>query len=153
MYSRQQASQLREAFWTTFGQYMAPLPSAEGRRINWINYKTGEPHISFRMDADNREASIAIVLSHPDAGIRQLYFEQFAELKHLLHGALQEEWLWEQQAYDPGGKELSRIGRSLEGISVFNREDWPALISFFKPRIMALDEFWSSAKYAFEALR
>lgn len=132
---------------------MAPLPSAEGLRINWINYKTGEQHISFRMDADNHQATVAIVLSHPDAGIRQLYFEQFAELKRLLHEALQEEWEWEPQAAGPGGKDISRIGCRLGKVNIFNREDWPALISFFKPRIMALDEFWSSAKYAFEALR
>ncbi|RYZ23162.1 MAG: DUF4268 domain-containing protein, partial [Chitinophagaceae bacterium] len=36
---------------------------------------------------------------------------------------------------------------------IFRREDWPELISFFKPRIVALDAFWSEAKYFFEALR
>jgi hypothetical protein len=30
------------------------------------------------------------------------------------------------------------------------RDDWPAIISFLKPRIIALDAFWSQAKYGFE---
>ncbi|MFA6248901.1 MAG: DUF4268 domain-containing protein, partial [Mucilaginibacter sp.] len=49
MYSKDQASQLKQAFWTAFGQYMGPVLSAEGLRTNWINYKTGVKHIYFRM--------------------------------------------------------------------------------------------------------
>lgn len=153
MYTRQEASRLRESFWATFGQYMAPLPSAEGTKINWINYKTGEPQIAFRMEAGSSHAFIGIVLSHPDPGIRHLYFEQFLQLKHLLRDALQEEWTWEQEHAGAHGKPESGIYTELPSVSVFRQDDWPALISFFKPRIMALDAFWSTAKYAFEALR
>ena len=84
MYSRQEASQLRKEFWTAFGQYMQPILSAEGEKVNWINYKTGEKHIYFRMQVDNKKAFIGIELSHPDAGVQQLYFEQFLELKRFL---------------------------------------------------------------------
>jgi hypothetical protein len=35
-------------------------------------------------------------------------------------------------------------------VSILQKNDWPALISFFKTRIIALDEFWSSVKYDFE---
>jgi hypothetical protein len=28
--------------------------------------------------------------------------------------------------------------------------DWPAIISFLKPRIIALDEFWENVKPGFE---
>jgi len=40
MFKRQEASRLREEFWTTFGRYMRPVLSTEGIKINWINYKT-----------------------------------------------------------------------------------------------------------------
>jgi len=77
MYTKAEASQLRQAFWTTFGQYMQPVPSAEGGPVNWVNYKTGIKHLYFRMQADNRQATIAIELTMSDAGIRELFFEQF----------------------------------------------------------------------------
>jgi hypothetical protein len=153
MYSRQEASQLRQEFWTAFGQYMQPVQSAEGLKVNWINYKTGEKGIVFRMQAGPRQAMISIDITHSDEGIRQLYYEQLLELKKPLEAALGEEWQWSPEAYDEYGKPLSRISKTLDEVSIFRREDWPALISFFKPRIMALDEFWSSAKYAFESLR
>lgn len=153
MYTRQEASRLRQEFWTTFGQYMLPIPSAEGEKGTWLNYKTGEKNIYFRMHADNKKARIAIEITHSDPGIQHLYFEQFVELKRILHSILGEEWIWSLHTLDEYGKTISRIYMELPGVSVFKKEDWPQLISFFKPRIIALDEFWSSVKYGFEALR
>ncbi|QJD98053.1 DUF4268 domain-containing protein [Mucilaginibacter robiniae] len=153
MYSKEQSSQIKQTFWTTFGQYIAPQPSAEGLRINWINYKTCIKYVNFRMQVENRSASIGIEISHPDTGIQELFFEQFQELKLVLHDALQEEWTWNLHSTGEYGKTISRIYKELSGVSIFNRDDWPKLISFFKPRIVALDEFWSDAKYSFDALK
>lgn len=152
MYSKEQASALRQAFWTTFGQYISPQPSADGLKINWINYKTGIKYINFRMTAENNYAEIAIELSHPDIELQELYFDQFKELKLVFEDTLQEEWDWILHT-QLQGKTVSRMVKRLDKASVFNRNDWPALISFFKPRIIALDEFWSLAKYSFEALQ
>ena len=153
MYSKDEASQLKQTFWTTFGQYISPQLSAEGLRVNWVNYKTGIKYVYFRMVAGKKSASIAIEIAHPDAGIQELFFEQFLELKNILHSALNEEWEWQLHHMDEEGKTTSRIIRQLYSVSIFNKNDWPSLISFFKPRIIALDEFWSDAKYAFDALK
>lgn len=153
MYSRQEASRLTGEFWAAFGQYMNPVLSAEGTKINWINYKTGEKNIAFRMGADNKKSIIAIEISHKDPEIQQIIFEQFEQFKSLLVNETKEEWTWQLHANDENGKTISRIFRQKEGISIFKREDWPELISFFKPRIVALDEFWSNVRYAFERLR
>ena len=150
MYSKEQASQLKQAFWTAFGQYIGPVLSAEGLRTNWINYKTGVKHIFFRMQADNKTASIAIEIAHPDKELQQLFFEQFESYKIMLHSTLDEDWQWQLHTTDEYGKTISRIYTELTPVSIFQKEDWPKLISFFKPRIIALDEFWSDAKAAFE---
>jgi len=152
MYTREQTSQLRQAFWTTFGQYIAPHLSAEGLRANWLNYKTGVKHVNFRMQADKKSASIAIELTHPDIELQELFFEQFLELRNVLHNCLGEEWEWLMHTTDEEGRTISKIYKEIASVNIFNREDWPALISFFKPRIILLDEFWSDARYTFEAL-
>lgn len=144
---------MKKEFWTALGQYMAPALSAEGEKRTWLNYKTGEKHIRFRMEADNKKATVAIELTHTDEGIRQLYFEQFLQFKKLLEEAAGEEWIWRLQCVDEWGKAVSLIYTEMENVSIFKKEDWPGLISFFKPRMMALDEFWSRVKYGFEALR
>lgn len=153
MYTKQEAAQIRHEFWTIFGQYMAPQPSSEGQRINWINYKTGVPGISFKMDADSKTATIAIALTHPDKDIRELQYEQFEQLRTMLHNTLGEEWHWQESAHDDYGKEYSRIYSKEDGVNIMNRDNWPAIISFLKPRLIALDEFWENARYAFDELR
>lgn len=152
MYSKAEASRLRQAFWTTFGQYMAPVLSAEGVPVSWVNYKTGMKGVQVKLHADVRRASIAIELSQSDAAVRELFFEQFLALRPLLHETLGEAWHWEPLATNEHGQPLSRIYQELAPANLFDRNDWPALISFFKPRLIALDEFWSGAQYAFEGL-
>ncbi len=153
MYTREQASRARQAFWTAFGQYMAPHPGSDGLKVNWANYKTGFRGLYFRMQADNRLAFIGIVMAQKDPDLRALFYEQFEELKPALHSCLNEEWTWEPEASDEHGQPQSRIYTTLPNVNIFRQDDWPRLISFFKPRIFALDEFWSMGKFHFEPLR
>lgn len=153
MYSKKETIELKQAFWTALGQYMQPVLSADGEHINWINYKTGEKDIYFRMNADNKSATIGIELTHKDIYVQSLIFDQFDEVKKLLHQTLNEEWQWLRHVHDENEKTISTIKTTLENVSVLNKQDWPQMISFFKPRIIALDEFWSQAKYIFEEMR
>lgn len=149
MYSKDEVTKLKQEFWTAFGQYMALELSSEGEKINWINYKTGIKHLHFKMEADGKFAGIAIEMGHPDIAIQELMFEQFTQFKKLMHSQFEEEWDWELHTADNYGKITSKIGKRITGVSIFRKEDWPTLISFLKPRLMALDEFWNDAKYSF----
>lgn len=153
MYTREEAKKLKEEFWTTFGQYMRFVPSADAEKINWVNYKTGIKHLFFRMDADKKKATIMVELTTPDEGIRRLMYAQFEELQTVLSSTLGEQWDWNLEHYDEYGRAASRISCTLDHVNIFNREHWPQLISFFKPRIIALDEFWSVAKYSFDIFK
>ena len=153
MYSKEQAAEIKKAFWTTYGRYMSPIPSSEGMQQNWINYHTGIKHLFFKTQAENKKAYTGIRLTHPDAGMRSLLYEQFMQLIPLLHHALQEDWIWEEQAAEIFGKAYTHIYIERENLSIFKKEDWPELISFFKPRIIALDTFWNEVKDSFEIFK
>jgi hypothetical protein len=150
MYTRQEASLIRKKFWTSFGQYMRPLPGAGGEPINWLNYKTGIRHLYFRMDADNTKAAVAIELKHPDPIIQQQYFEQLQQVRSILEATTNERWSWKANQTDEDGNVVSRISIDLPGVNIFNENDWPAIISFLKPRMLALDQFWEQVKNMFE---
>lgn len=154
LYSREEAKKLKEQFWTNFGQYLSLTPNEDGDKINWVNYKTGVKHLYFRMETEGKTARIFIEISHPDAGMRELMYEQLLTYRQMLHGALDEEWEWDAYYEDSEGKQTARVSKSLtEKTSVFDPNDWPTLISFFKPRLLSLDSFWSSAKYGFEIFK
>lgn len=146
MYTREETSRLKQSFWTNFGQYMKPVPPASGEKVNWSNYKTGIPNIAFRMEAEKGYASVAIELTHGVAAIREQQFNQFMQLKSLL----QEEWIWNKQVSDQDGRTISRIHARIDGVSVMNSADWPAIISFLKQHMIALDHFWNEVKFGFE---
>jgi hypothetical protein len=153
MYSRAEASLIKQSFYTALGQYMAPVLSSEGIKINWINYKTGYKHVYFRIDTDKKKASISIELTHPDPISRLLFYERLQELKFIFNEKAKEEWIWETETTDDSGKPISRVNSVIENASVFNKNDWPKLIAFFKKRLILLDEFWNEVKDAFEDLR
>ena len=150
MFSRQEASILKQQFWTSFGQYMSPVPSAEGLKTNWVNYKTGVKDLHFKMLAGSTAATISIVMAHAATGRQRIVFNQFIQVQHLLQHALQEEWQWALHVPDENNKTVSCIYTSLTGVNIFKKEDWPAIISFFKPRIIALDIFWNEVKVGFD---
>lgn len=150
MYSRAELSKIRTDFWIAFGQYMKPVPNAQGRKINWPNYKTGIKDIYLRMRAERGFASIGIELGHSDPELQELFFDQFKELKNLLKGSLGEEWDWKLHERNEFGQPVTKIEKILPGVNVLEQEDWPKIISFLKPRIIALDEFWDNVKPGFE---
>lgn len=105
------------------------------------------------MDADNGKVAVSIDITHSDTGIQELYFQQFEQLKPVFVNIAGDHWTWRVHTRDNTGKVISKIFCEVCGVSVFNRADWPALICFFKPAIIALDEFWRAARYGFESLR
>lgn len=150
MYTKQEASRLRQKFWTQFGQYMRPVPGADGKSANWLNYKTGLKHLYFRMDADSTQASIAIELHHTDPLQQQYYFQKFRELETIFHQTVGNDWYWLPHTLDEDGKNVTRIISELKDVTIFNSADWPAIISFLKLRILALDKFWNLVKEGFQ---
>lgn len=150
MYSRAETSKIRTDFWIAFGQYMKPVPNAQGRRINWPNYRTGIKDIYFRMRAERDFASIGIELGHADEEMQELFFDQFLQLKKLLLASVGEEWTWKLHTKNEMGQTVSKIELVLPGVNVMERDDWPKIIGFLKPRIIALDEFWDNVKPGFE---
>ncbi len=152
MYSKHEVSLKTKLFWTTLGKYMSPIGSAEGEKISWINYKTEIKNISFKMMVENKIATVSITLHHQNINERQLFFKNFEMVKTLLHDAAGDDWIWQLNYVNNSGETCGRIYKQLQNVSILNKDDWPALISFFKHNMIALDRFWSDAKYLFQTV-
>ncbi len=150
MYTREQSSYIKQQFWTRFGKYMAPIPSALGEKINWINYKTGIRHLNFRMDATDEFAYIGIEINHKDPIRAVALYKQFGILAPSLEETLAEKWQWQAECSQEHNQLLCSISISHPGCNILKESDWPAIISFLKPRILKLDQFWIEHKMIFE---
>ena len=152
MYSKEKASQIKQDFWTRFGKYLALSLSADGEKINWINYKTGICSLNFRMDVINDKAYIGIEISHKDPQYAAEIYKQFEALSAFLEETLQETWVWQKVTENLNHQPISSISTVKEGCSIFKESDWPEIISFLKPRIIKLDEFWCNHRMIFEMI-
>jgi hypothetical protein len=148
MYTKQDISKQKQAFWTAFGKYMQPILSADGEPINWINYKTCNKQFSIKMDVDSKQARIALVVHHTDAETHRNYYDRLVRLKPIFEETVgEQDWQWLASKTDEHGKVTSEIEKILTGVNFFQSEDWASIISFLKPRLMALDAFWSMVRY------
>lgn len=121
---------------------MKPVLSADGEEVNWINYRTGNKHVYFKMDVDSRQAQISIVVWH------RPYFDRLERLLAIFEETVGElDWTWKPDTTDEQGRTVSVIEKTLTSVNLLKNEDWPAIISFLKPRIIALDAFWSMVRY------
>lgn len=145
MYSAQEAAVVKEEFWTKLGQYLAPIPSANGEKINWINYKTAVKSIRFKMDALQKEAFVSVDIT-AEEGLRIKLFELFKQYQNEFPSGYE----WAADCEDEHGRILSRIFIEKENVSVFRKTDWPELIQFFKEQVIAWDIFWQEHKDFFE---
>ncbi len=152
MYTKEQASAVRQRFWISFGKYMQPVPSASEEKVNWINYKTGIKGIFFKMDVDNDKASISIEISPKETALQYQYFNLFQNLQKQFQDATKNNWIFTKYFEDEFGKSYSTISLELMNVNIFRETDWPQIISFLKLHIIALDIFWNEYKVAFEMM-
>lgn len=147
MYTRQDWALQRQTFWTSFGRYLKPIPSASGEKVNWTNYKTGLPGLYLRMDAGRGIATIALQYQVKDEAIREIFIRKMELLlPELLE--INPDWCWEPSVQTENGI-ISQLHQALPGLDIFRQEDWPALISFFKTNLLQLDVFWTANKDIF----
>lgn len=149
MDSKQSPALIRQQFWTIYGQYMRPIPSASGEKINWVNYKTGIKFIRFIMQSNHGKVCIGIELSHPETSIRDQQFKLLQNLKTTFEVMCGAGWHWKENI-ESEGKRISIISTSINGMHILNRDDWPTIISFFKAKIIALDQFWNEYQWALQ---
>jgi hypothetical protein len=150
MYTKEEASAVRQKFWTTFGKYMQAVPSATEEKANWINYKTGVKGIFFKLDADNECASVAIEFNSNIEAERNFALATFKNLQNQFTSIAGKNWVVEENVTNQFGKTYHRVNTTLTGIKIFRQTDWPQIISFLKVNMIKLDEFWANFKPAFE---
>jgi hypothetical protein len=152
MYTKAEASAVKQKFWTSFGKYMQPVPSASSEKVNWINYKTGIKGIYFKMDANKDFVYISIEIFLPDKALEHQYYQTFRNLAKQFEEVVGIDWETKENHITNDYKSVSIIYTELQNVNIFKESDWPTIIEFLKKNIIALDAFWDSYKPAFELL-
>lgn len=148
MYTKEEKKAIKTEFWTSFGVYMRKYTNQYGK-VHWVNYKTKIKDLYFRLEFTNDKACFAIELQHRDDGIRELFYEQFTELKVVLEENIGQAMIWEEVAFNQVGQPIGKIYLDLENVNIYRKEDWQKVFVFFETRIVGLHEFWLDFKEIF----
>ncbi len=151
MYSKEESRALRKEFWTSFGVYMKKYNKVYQGKINWVNYNTKCKDIYFRLDVTKKKASFSFDLQHRDSGMRELFYEQFTELRGLINDSFDSVMTWDPEFETEFGTS-ARIYTELENVSVFNKNDWHDVFPFLEQNIVAAHDFWNEFSDIFKNL-
>ena len=153
MFTREEKKAFNQLFWTSFGKYMQKQIPTSGRKLNWINYKTGVKDLYLRMNIDNKKAIFSLDFQHKDEGIRALFYEQFEELRRVFHETMNHEFVWEAETFNDQGVSISRVYTEIIGVNKFKKDDWHMAFEFFEKHLVPFDEFWAEFKEIFITLQ
>ena len=151
MFSKDEKKQFNSDFWNSFGLYMKKYNQRLGR-VRWVNYRSNVKDIFFRLSMTPKEAIFSIEIQHKDDDIRELFYEQFLQLKTVLESNIGNDLVWEQVSFNQYDSPVSRITVQLSDISIYNKNDWQKTFQFYEKRMVGLHEFWEEFKEVFKQL-
>lgn len=151
MFTKDEKKQFNSDFWNSFGLYMKKYNQRLGKQ-RWVNYRSIVKDVFFRLNITHKEAEFSIEIQHKDDGIRELFYEQFLQLKTVLEASIGDDVVWDKVAFNQYNSPVSKISIQLPGVSIYNKDDWKKTFQFYEKRMVGLHEFWEEFKEVFKQL-
>lgn len=139
MYSREEAKQIRQDFWTFFGKRY---------HRKWTLYDTKVKDINLKFSMEEPRAIVSLDVEHDDEIFRQYYFEKLLSLKSILLEEVSEDLIFEPNYVLESGKVISRVYTYMEPVKITRKTDWPQVYEFFYEQMDKLEAFfWEYQEY------
>lgn len=137
MYSKEEAKNRRQQFWTMFG-----------KRYNrkWLLYDTKIKDVHLKFSFEDSRAVVSIDITHDDAFYRDYYFNQLLSLKNIMLEEVSSDLIFDDNYSLKSGKIISRVYVLLEGVKIHKQTDWPQVYEFFYTYMAALEAFFINYK-------
>ena len=136
MFSKQEAQQLKQEFWTVFGR-------AFPRK--WLLYNTKIKDFSFKFFADNKKAQVSLDIEMADELFRDAYFDKIWSLEDMLSDYIGP-FYKDANFLNEYGKVISRVWVELPDVSIYNKDSWREIFEFFVEKMDGFERFF----YEFE---
>lgn len=146
MYSREEAKELRVAFWRQFQDFTNKRRKNKGRTGKWILDKTGINALNLRFHFDEQTALVGIDIETRNLDKRLELYEKLESTRSQVNKALGEHTIWELEYIRENNKAVSRIYTVIEGVSILDRQSWNRVNMFFFDRMTALEDYFLEYK-------
>jgi hypothetical protein len=137
MYSKEEAKNVRQQFWTMFGKRYDR---------KWLLYDTKLKDVVLKFSFEDRRALVSIDVNHDDTIFRAYYYEKLISLKNIMKEEVSEELIFEENYMLESGKTVSRVFVMYEGVKIQKQTDWPEVYEFFYTYMDRLESFFQEYK-------
>lgn len=132
MFSKNEAQQLKQEFWTAFGK---SFPR------KWLLYDTKIKDFSFKFYADSKKAEVSLDIEMKDELIREAYYDKIWSLEAILKEEIGD-FNKDSTYVLENGKIIARIWVSKENVSIYNKETWRDIFEFFVSKMEGFERFF-----------
>ncbi|PRP66296.1 hypothetical protein BST86_03920 [Nonlabens agnitus] len=133
MFSKEEAKQVRQDFWTFFGKRF---------QRKWTLYNTKIKDVVLKFSMEDHCAMVSIDIEHDDEIFRHYYFEKFESFKSVMREEVSDDLIFERDYLLESGKVISRIFVFMENVKITRKTDWPDVYEFFYENMDKLEAFF-----------
>ncbi|MCQ2228588.1 MAG: DUF4268 domain-containing protein [Bacteroidales bacterium] len=139
MYSKEEAQEMRHAFWHKLESKTRRLPGQNGRPIKWINDRTGIKGLDLRFDVDTKMAMVAMEINPIQEEKLENLWEKMNNCKSLFEATFGGELVWDRNYVKNAGDTCARIYVRMDG-NIYDKEKWPDMIHFLIDNMLRLEK-------------
>jgi len=133
MFSKEEAKQVRQDFWTFFGKRYDR---------KWTLYNTKIKDVVLKFSMEDSRAIVSVDIEHDDELFRHYYFEKFESFKSIMCEEINEDLIFDKAYELKSGKIISRIYIFMDGVKITRKTDWPDVYEFFHENMDKLESFF-----------
>lgn len=134
MFSKEEAKQIRQDFWTMFGKRYDH---------KWMLYNTGIKDLNFKFSFEDRRAIVSIDLVHDDTFYQEYYFDKLMSFQSIMQSEISKDLIFDSHYKLSSGKQIARIYVYLEGVKITKKTDWPKVYEFFYDYMNRFESFYN----------
>lgn len=133
MFNKEESKQVRQKFWTTFGQ-------AYPRK--WLLYNTKIKELVLKFTCNTEFAQVSIDIESKDSFYREYYYDKLWSLENLLKTEYIPSIILDPEYELAPGRVVSRVYVQLNGVSIHDERTWPRIFDFFYQNMEQLELFF-----------
>jgi hypothetical protein len=146
MLTKEEVKQIRLEFWAEFEAFSVRKKKKSRKPLKWIMNNTGIKQLKLKFDFDEKRAIVGMDVETRNLDKRIDVYGKLERLKSVFETALGQPLKWELEFTLPTGKSISRAYLEMPGVSIYKKENWPAVMDFFYKNMLILEKVFEKKK-------
>lgn len=138
MLSKEEAQEMRHAFWHKLESKSRRLPGQNGKPVRWIGDHTGIKGLDLRFDLTSGRVMVAIEINTHSETKDATLWQHLTQCKALVERHFETELIWDKNFVREAGNVVARVYTSTTG-NIYDKEQWPDMIHFMIDNMMRME--------------